>query len=230
MARMLRTPKAMIAGALSLAFLSPAATGPVDAQTSSAARDWIVNAGQRTGTWRDHGRLALPSGRLFVGDPTWGDAYHLRGAKPAPADAVHVWSFGKGRNGLNYAIWLELAGTTPVKRGEMLEFGVDAAVLALGDYATGQAMVDLGDALIDAGKGDSFDWISPHIQASANFAKWLPIPPQGQQMFLATTNNDGGYGAAWLYDDAGALSGVLIDLRGRASDQTFLDVLLKDGS
>ena len=193
----------------------------------SAAREWIVETGARKGVWKDHGPIGFPSGRMFVGDPTWGDDYHLRGHMPVPDVPVRVWSYSEG-GGINFSIWLEAAGTLPASRGEALNFGVDAAVLALGDLETGEAFVALGERRLDAGKGDSFDWIMPHIQAAANFAKWLPIPPDNQPMFLATTNNDGGYAAVWLYDAGGALSGILIDLRGRASDLKFLDVLLPD--
>ena len=197
---------------------------PAAAQTFSPARQWITDSAARPGDWRELGQLALPSGQIFVGDPTWSDDYHIR--DPRRLDGVLQVFTRVAPEGESLLIWLEANGNRPVKTGEKIEFGVDAATIGLGDLAAGQALVSLGEALQEQGKGDSFEWLMPAIQEQQNFARWLPIPPENQPMLLVSTGNDGGYAAVWLLDDRGALSGILIDIAGRKPDLKFLDTLL----
>lgn len=197
---------------------------PAAADTASAARTWIANASARPGEWREHDRLELTSGRIFVGDPTWGDDYHIRDPR-ALTGTLRVFT-RSAPEGYNLLVWLEANGNRPAHAGKQIEFGVDAATIGLGDMAAGQALVDLGEARQDQDQGDSFDWLMPYIQEQQHFARWLPIPPGDQSIFLVSTGNDGGYAAVWLLDDTGALSGILIDIAGRKPDLLFLDKLL----
>lgn len=200
------------------------ATSPALADTP--ALGWLTGASEREGVWRDHGRIEFPSGRLFVGDPTSSSDQHMRDPRAAPAAAGQLYTFGDGRDGQNYLIWIQFSGQTPVSKGEVLGFGVDAATIGLGSVEAGQALIDLGERNLDAGKGDSFDFLIPHIQATQHFAKWLPLPGSNTSIFLVTTGNDGGLEASWMHDSSGAVSGILIDIRGRSSDGLFLDKLL----
>lgn len=43
-----------------------------------AARTWLSTTSARDFLWADLGELVLPSGGLFVGDPTGGHDYHMR--------------------------------------------------------------------------------------------------------------------------------------------------------
>lgn len=211
--------------------LSPPAPGP-DPAAFSSARDWLEAASERDFVWRDLGELTLPSRAIFVSDPTGGLDYHMRHTAPVEIDSLRVWVFESGPERpsfeahTNTLVWLEACGTPPVARGSALEFGVDAACLGLGDLETGHAFTRLTDHELDAGRGDSFEWIGPHIREQPHFARWLDIPPDGHRMFVASTGNDGGFAAVWLYDANDALSGILIDIGGRASDARFLDKLL----
>lgn len=210
----------------------PEAQASAPTAPPSDARGWLAQAGERPYIWREHGELALPSREIFVGDPTWGDDYHLRQTGSVDVDALTVWVLDAGPQDSIYAshvnglVWLQAGGGVPRCVGARLDFGVDAACMALGDVATGRAFAELTDLEQDAGRGDSFDWIQPYLEEHPNYARWLSIPPGGLPMFVASTGNDGGFAAAWLHDEAGALSGILIDIQGRASDGRFLDGLL----
>lgn len=205
------------------------------ADTPATARGWLAAAAARDGcVWRDLGALALPSRRLFIGDPTWGDDYHLRQTASVEMDALRVWVLDSGPNPSTYEahantlVWLEALGTPPATRGAALDFGVDAACFALGDVEAGHAFTRLTDHEAAAGRGDSFEWIQPYIQERPHVARWLEIPPDGKRMFVASTGRDGGFAATWLHDRDGALSGILIDILGRAGDGRFLDTLLPE--
>jgi len=154
--------------------------------------------------WKKLGPLALPSGRIFVGDPTGGHDGHMNGAQAVGADALTAWAFQDRSTGENHIVWLEATDALPTHKGAQLDFGVDA------------------------GRGDSFDWLVPHLQISPNFSSWVKVPPAGLPMLLISTRADGGYAAVWLLDAQGTLCGILIDISGRASDQLFLDKLLPD--
>jgi hypothetical protein len=198
----------------------------------SAARTWLSNASERDFEWADLGELALPSGGIFVGDPTGGHDYHMRATATVEVQALHVWAFHSGAERpdfearTNTLIWLEASGAQPATRGLSLDFGVDAACLAFGDLETGHAFTRLSDIEYEAGRGDNFAWLMPYIQELPHYAGWADIPPEGLRMFIASTGNDGGFAASWLHDAQGGLSGILIDIGGRASDKTFLDTLL----
>lgn len=205
-----------------------ASAAPAGAEAVSAARGWIDTASARPGEWREHDGLDLRSGRIFVGDPTWGDDYHIRDPRPLTG-TLRVFTRSEP-DGANLLIWLEANGNSPTQTGEQIEFGVDAATIGLGDLAAGQALVALGEARQDQGQGDSFEWLMPFLQEQQHFARWLPIPPGDQSIFLVSTGNDGGYAAVWLLDSTGALSGILIDIAGRKPDLKFLDKLLPAAS
>lgn len=198
----------------------------------SDARVWLERASARPYVWRDLGELALPSREIFVGDPTWGDNYHLTHTGAVDVPALTVWVLASPPTDspylshVNGLLWLEASGDTPVAVGTYLTFGVDAACLGLGDLAAGRAFAELTHLELDAGRGDSFEWLLPHIQAHPHYARWLTIPPAGLPMFVASTGNDGGFGAAWLHGENGALAGILIDIEGRAGDSRLLDTLL----
>jgi hypothetical protein len=203
---------------------------PAKAQEPHSAQTWLARQSEReeSAVWTQLGELTLPSGRIFVGDPTSGHDDHMQGARAAGVARLEAWTFQDRETSANHLIWLEAAGTVPVSKSQMLEFGVDAATIGLGDANTGDLFSALTDRELDAGRGDNFDWIMPHIQESQHFAKWLTIPPNDLHMLIASTANDGGYAAVWLHDTSGALSGILIDITGRTSDQLFLDKLLPD--
>lgn len=210
----------------------PARDGPPVTPPPADARSWLRVASERAFVWRDMGELALPSQHIFVGDPTWGDDYHMKQTAPVDADRVTVWVFESGEESdafhahTNALVWLEISGTPPTTRGLALDFGVDAACFAFGDLETGRAFTRLTELESAAGRGDSFEWIGPYINEHPNFARWLSIPPDGQPMFVASTGSDGGFSAVWLHDAQDSLSGILIDIAGRASDLRYLDKLL----
>ena len=205
--------------------------GAAPPATADDARDWLARAGERSLAWTDHGALTLPSGRLFVGDPTGGGAYHMTatGAVEGPLRLLTARDPDAPNPDANALIWLEAGGTPPVATGTRLGFGVDGATLALGSVEAGEAFTALEEIELDAGRGDNFDWIMPHIQISNDFAYWLGVPPGDERMFLATTRADGGYEAVWLLDADGAVSGILIDISGRASDGLYIDTTLPEG-
>ncbi|MBU4612533.1 hypothetical protein IMZ29_18875 [Achromobacter sp. GG226] len=202
------------------------------AQGPATAREWLSLTCERPYTWRRAGDLAVPSRRIFVGDPTWGSDAHMEQQGAVSIDSLAVWVLSSGsdpspyKTDVNGLLWLEANGAVPVAVGHRLDFGVDAACFAVGDVATGQAFTELTDLELDAGRGDSFEWIQPYIQAFPHYARWVSVPPAGLPMFVVSTGNDGGFAAAWLHDAAGALSGILVDIQGRASDRKYLDTLL----
>lgn len=191
----------------------------------SAAQQWLASTSGHQATWVDHGMLELPGGQLFVGDPTWGDDSHIKDPRPV-AGPLHVYTLQSPAPAQTHLLWLEASGTPPTHTAERISFGVDAATVGLGALEAGQALVALGERWLDQGKGDSFEFISPLISAEFHFAKWVEIPPGPEQMFLASTGGDGGLDAVWLRDSGGGLSGILVDLTGRASDRAYLDTLL----
>ena len=187
------------------------------------ARDWIAAHAAAPGTWQDHGDLALP-GRMFIGDPTWGSDHHITNTYPAPAPLLRVWTLSDPRG--NLALWLENTGALPAASGDKVEFGVDAAMFALGTLESGQALVDLGERGQAEGTGDSFDWLCEQPAYAERQTTWLEIPPGDHRMFLATTPGDGGFAATTLLDGTGAVSGILIDIRGSNQNGKFIDELL----
>lgn len=198
--------------------------GPTLADSPALA--WLTAASERQGIWRKHGDITFPTKMLFVGDPTWGDDYHIRDPRQVPSDTGTLYTFEEPITRRNYLIWIAFTNEMPVATGETLGFGIDAATIGLGAFEGGQALVDLGERYIDQGKGDSHSFILPHIDQPKSFAKWLPIPGSAERIFLVFTGNDGGSQATWLVDVNGDTSGILIDITGRASDGRYLDKLL----
>ncbi len=203
--------------------------------TPTTARGWLAAAAARDGcVWRDLGVLALPSRRLFVGDPTWGTT--ITCARP------HRSRWTRCRSGYSIRVrthpltrrtptpWSGWRGWAHRRRrgGRRWISAVDAACFAVGDIEAGHAFTRLTDHDAAAGRGDSFEWIQPYIQERPHVARWLVIPPDGKRMFVASTGRDGGFAATWLHDRDGALSGILIDILGRAGDGRFLDTLLPE--
>ncbi|WP_114961532.1 hypothetical protein [Tritonibacter mobilis] len=207
-----------------------------DSEEPSAARVWLKEVSERDFVWKDLGVLAVPSQELFVSDPACGSDYHMRHTASVEAVELHIWVLESGldhkgfHDHTNGLVWLEANGNRPFTRGTELGFSVGSASLGIGNIEAGQAFTRLTDYELDAGRGDSFDWISPFLQEKPHFARWLEIPPDRHRIFVASTSNDGGFAAVWLHDAHDLLSGVLIDIAGRASDRLFLDKLLPDRS
>lgn len=207
-----------------LAALLALVLGGSTALAEDAARDWIARTAGQSGAWVKHGTLALPSGTLFVGDPTWGDDTHLRGARKAGVRKLTVWTFrlDAHRNGV---IWLEAGGAAPVATAGAIDFGVDAAHVALGDLATGKALAALRHGTAP-GVGDSHDLFMQAMGRENSLTGWVEVPPRKGRMFVAATARDGGLRAVWLKGARGGLSGILIDAAGRKGDGKYLDTLL----
>ncbi|MDO5606197.1 MAG: hypothetical protein Q4G25_13650 [Paracoccus sp. (in: a-proteobacteria)] len=194
------------------------ATPPVD------ARGWIAAAAGHEGAyWQQDRRLELPSGAIFIGDPSWGDDYHLGGAQPVPAPALDVWLLISADQGRVHAVWLEAAGTLPARISAELDFGMDSAYFALGDLTTGQDLAELRNRDIE-GAPDSFEFFLPHIQQDGFTALWLDVPPDGRPVLAINAGNDGSRRAVWISDAEGGFSGILIDVTGRAGDHRFIDL------
>ena len=207
--------------AIAVALALPAASD------ASPARDWIDAAQGGAARWQELGTLELPSGRIFIGDPSWGDAYHMKGARPVEADELDVW-LRVGEAGGITAVWLEASGETPVRISAALPFGMEAAYFALGDKDTGSAIAALGEAdLPDI--PDGFALFRPVVQEAGFVADWVPVPPRKLPALAIGTGSDGGLHAVWTRDTAGKLSGILIDVTGRDSDGRFIDLLLEEG-
>ena len=201
---------------------------PVSAKAEAepdAGRNWILATSEHAAKWQPSGQLDLPSGTIFIGDPSWGDDYHLRGAKAVSVAQLDVWLLVSSNGEQVHAVWLEANGTLPVTVGEHIDFGTDSAYFALGDLATGQAIANIGDLNLPT-VPDSFEFFLPHIQNFGFTAIWLEVPPNDLPVLAVETKQDGALKAVWTKDRAGDLSGILIDITGRASDQQFLDTLV----
>lgn len=189
------------------------------------AKDWFAQASGRDLVWSDHGPL-ITQGGISVGDPTDGHGNLIQHG-PVEAGQLQVLTATDAAHpndtNANALLWLEATGSLPVSKGQEIGFGVDAASFALGDAALQDGFQDFSAHLHDEGEGDSFDWVQPHIQASANFAKWVTLPIGDIRMFLVSTRRDGGLAAVSLYGADGQLSGVLIDIMGRVGDLRYLD-------
>lgn len=204
-------------------------------EVGQEARSYLARLSERQGEWIDHGVIEFPSGEIFFGDPTYGDDYHIRDPRSAPAPTAHLWTYsydfvwqGDGSTGTqNGIVWIEVSGEKPVRKNERVGFGADAAVIGLGDLDGGRALVALGERWQDAGKGDSFEFLMPILQEGPYmFTKKIPIPQSDTAIYLVTTGTDGGFDAVWLYDADGEVSGILIDIAGCESDLKFIDTLI----
>lgn len=202
---------------------------PMMAHAQSDAQNWITETSGQPGEWVNFGTMTLPSGVIFIGDPSWGDDYHMRGARGVPARRLDVFlHINVGENQVN-AAWLEAGGGVPVRQVGMLEFGMDSAYFAFGDRRAGEALLDL-PALGIEGAYDSHEFMFQYIGAADFMADWVQVPPDDMPVMIVTTRFDGGLGAAWALDDAGQFSGILIDITGRTSDGVHLDTLLLNDS
>ena len=210
-----------------LAYLVGFFAGP--AMADDSALDWISMAQGRAGEWQDMGRLELPSGRIFIGDTSWGDDYHMRGAHAVPVLALNVWVHVMPDDNQVSAVWLSTpAGTTaPVQIMHRLNFGMDSAYFATGDAMTGTAIAELRNREVMIPEApDGFELFLPYIQAPDFVATWVKVPPDAGDALAVNTRADGSLQAVWTKDAAGNFSGILIDIMGRADDGTFIDTLL----
>jgi hypothetical protein len=209
-----------------LTFLAPAMESSA---ASSEGREWIETISGHSAAWKHQGALELPSGKIFIGDPSWGDGHHLRGAKAVPVNTLDVWLLvsrqeEKKKNQV-HAVWLAAADTKPSAITRSIEFGVDSAYFALGDLSTGQSLATIGDQGLPE-IPDSFEFFLPHIQDSGFLAIWLDVPPTDQPVLAVETKRDGGLKAVWTENRNERFSGILIDITGRASDRRYLDTLI----
>lgn len=194
---------------------------------NDAGRSWILDASEHNATWQAFGQLDLPSKTIFIGDPSWGGDHHLRGAQAVSSSQLDVWLLVSNEQNQVHAVWLEANGALPVRSSKSMDFGSDSAYFALGDLATGQALVDIGNLDLPA-VPDSFEFFLPHIQNSGFTGMWLDVPPLNLPVFTVETKRDGGLKAIWAEDIEDNLSGILIDVTGRASDQLFIDKLISN--
>jgi hypothetical protein len=190
-----------------------------------AARAWIAAASDHSAAWVHASRFVLPEGKIFVGDPSWGDDYHLRGAREVPVRQLEIWFLVGDAEPTVHAVWLEAGGTLPASSGAMIEFGMDSAYFAFGDLATGRDLATIGDLGI-AEVPSNFEFFLPHIQRTDFTWLTLEVPPRGGIVHAVNTRNDGGLKAVWLHDGNDGFSGILIDISGRASDRQYIDTLL----
>lgn len=192
-------------------------------------RDWIANTSGRDGEWIDYGTISFPSGQIFIGDPSWGGDYHMRGVQDVPVDELRVWMYVSEVSNpkLNQVqtVWLEALGTTPTTTRSRLGFGTDSAYFAFGDARVGHDLANIGDLGL-AALPDSFEFFLPHIQNYGFAGIALKVPPNNAPVFAVETKRDGGLEAVWTEDSNGEFSGILIDIAGRASDGLYLDKLI----
>jgi hypothetical protein len=197
---------------------------------SRTGRDWIQTVSGHSASWKKYDELNLPSGEIFIGDPSWGDDYHLHGARAVPVSKLDVWLFVSNEKNtdenLVHTVWLEASATTPTKVVGAIDFGMDSAYFAIGDLTTGRDLANMRN--LDLSQyADCFEFFLPHIQNYGFMGLWLNVPPKNQPVLAIETKNDGGLRAVWTEDDKGAFSGILIDITGRVTDQLFLDKLLE---
>lgn len=190
-----------------------------------AGQNWIDKVASAPGKWTPVGDMQLPSGRMFVGDPSWGDDSHVRGALPSQAARFDIWLRLDPQSGRIQLVWLAAAGGVPVRRGQQIQFGMDSAYFAFGDAGVGQDLAQIGD-LEPFVANDSFEFLLPQVQRPGFSWKVLPVPPGDGPVHLVNAFNDGSRAAVWLHDRSGAVSGVLIDVIGMAPGQGWLDKLL----
>lgn len=194
------------------------------------ARDWIIEMSGREGEWIDYGEIIFPSGQIFIGDPSWGGDYHMRGAKELPVDHLRIWMYVSEASNPKVnqvqTVWLEALGTTPKKISSKISFGTDSAYFAFGDARVGYELTNIGDLGI-AQLPDSFEFFLPHIQNYGFTGISLEVPPNNSRVFAVETKRDGGLEAVWTEDVNGEFSGILIDVTGRVSDGIYLDKLIR---
>lgn len=190
-------------------------------------RDWISAQSGHSATWQSCGSLALPSGTIFIGDPSWGDDYHLRGASPVSAQNLDIWVAVSQPDHRALTLWLEASTAPPATVTHHLDFGTDSAYFAFGDLAGGAALLALRDQTIP-GAADSHAFLFPYIAAAPFICLFIPVPPKDLPVFAIDTRADGGLRAVWVADKTGAFTGIMVDIAGRASDARPLDSLLEN--
>lgn len=194
----------------------------------SPARQWLATEAGRPFRWQTFPPLDAGRG-IFVGDPLSQPDTLNKITLPADFTSLTPWVFESGEETeafyahTNSLIWLEVSGTKPAFTVLMAEFSIDAACIGVFPAAAYDALGALDR--VDDGPS-AFDWVSDHLPQIAHFACTLPIPQSETPCFIASTGSDGGYAAAALLDAEGSLSGVLIDIAGRACDSRFIDKLL----
>ena len=193
---------------------------------SSPSQNWIVSNSGHTATWRNVGILSIPSGSIFIGDPSYGSDYHLRGARKILVSKVDVWLLMSESGHQVHTVWLEANGNLPSRISGSIEFGTDSAYFALGDLTAGNDLANIGD-LENPDFYDSFEFFLPHIQDGGFTSVWLDVPPRNAPVLAVETNRDGGLKAIWVEDSEQNFSGILIDITGRIGDNLYLDKLLE---
>ncbi len=190
-------------------------------------RSWINTESGHPAAWQNCGTLSLPSGKIFIGDPSWGDDYHLRGASPVAAQTLDIWLLVSKPENRALTLWLEAKDAAPAMTTHSLDFGTDSAYFAFGDLRSGQALLDLREQDIP-GAADSHEFMFPHISAAPFSCKQIDVPPHELPVFAIDTRDDGGLKAVWVADGNGTFTGIMVDIAGRASDRRFLDKLLEN--
>ncbi|MGB0798300.1 MAG: hypothetical protein ACPGRD_03155 [Planktomarina sp.] len=189
------------------------------------AMGWIDDHRTTQGSWISAGTIDLPSGSIFVGDPSWGNDYHMRGATAVAVQSLQIFVLQSPEGNRASAVWLAAANTRPVSKGASLEFGMDSAYFAFGDHDVGRAVANIGD--LDLPKiPDSFEFFLPHISNGDFVIKQLQVPPNDAPVYAVNTNRDGGLAAVWTYDANNQFSGILIDIVGLLPENRYLDTLL----
>lgn len=189
------------------------------------ARDWILSVSERSASWQFLGTLDLPSGSIFIGDPSRGGDYHLRGIKEVNAARLSVWLLIADDSKQVHTVWLEADGDLPEKISGEIVFGIDSAYFAFGDLWSGQDLANIGDLNLPK-LPDSFEFFLPHIQNPGFTGIWLDAPPRNSPVCAVETDRDGGLKAVWTEGGGGRFSGILIDITGRRSDELYLDKLI----
>lgn len=191
-----------------------------------SGRNWIVSQSGHDATWQNFGTISLPSGKIFIGDPSFGRDYHLRGAREVQVSELDIWLLISNSRNQVHTVWLEANGNHPSGISASIEFGTDSAYFALGDLSVGKDLANIGN-LKNPEFYDSFEFFLPHIQDGGFAAIRLSVPPRNAPVVAIETNRDGGLKAVWAEDADQNLSGILIDITGRVGDNLYLDKLLE---
>lgn len=197
--------------------------------SAETGRDWFQTSSGRQGEWVSYGDMSFPSGRIFIGDPSRGSDYHMRGARALPTDRLTAWLYvedaANPKTNRVHTVWLAASDKPPVKTTSRLSFGTDSAYFAFGDEETGHALSNIGDLGIPE-LPDSFEFFLPHILNYGFVGLKLEVPPNALLAFAVETKRDGGLEAVWTEDRERNFSGILIDISGRAEDGLYLDKLI----
>lgn len=202
---------------------------PTMQNVEGIGRNWLAQTCRLPGRWKNHGVLHLLSGQFFVGDPTWGDDYHLRTAQNAPVEQLNVWTFGPPR-GHAHLVWLQARDTLPVNKSDRIAFGVDEQAFAFGDLDAGLALAKIRESNEITEFADGYALVQSHLKGEPKVTKWIHVPPENREVFLVSTGKDAALSAVWCHASDGALAGILIDVAGCAEDGKFLEANLPNKS